>query len=94
MKVNVNHVKALIAERGQNVMEFSRETGISYGTLTSLFNKSRSGNLKTIGRIAKGLGVSITEIIIEEWDTFTHHSTTSMLNRSDLEFGRIWKPGK
>lgn len=66
LKINVNHVKALIAERGQNVKDFSEETGISYGTLGSLFCKSRSGNLKTVGRIAKGLGVSVAEIIIED----------------------------
>ena len=63
MKLKVNHIKALIAEKGLNVTGFCANTNIPYSTVNGLLNGSRSGNLKTIGRIAKALEVNVTEII-------------------------------
>ena len=64
MKLNVWRIKLLLAEKGLNQTDLAAITGVSRQQISRLF-KQEGCYLKTVGKIAKGLGVNVSEILVE-----------------------------
>lgn len=63
MNIDPIKVKVLLAKRDQNTKEFCKHNSLSYSTVSALLQRKRAGNIKTIGKLAKALNVSVTEIL-------------------------------
>mgnify|MGYP004500394745 CR=1 FL=1 len=62
MKVKVKNINALMAKNIINPYELCTKAGFSYQTYRNLLKKSTC-KPATAGRLAKALGVDVTEII-------------------------------
>ena len=65
MKLNVWKIKTLLAERGMNQSDLAVKIGVNRQQVNDLLSRETC-TLKTLGRIAKALGVSVAEIVKEE----------------------------
>lgn len=65
MKLNVHKIKLILAEREMNRSEYAEKCGISRQNVSTILTRGTC-ELKTAGRLAKGLGVSVSEIVKEE----------------------------
>ena len=66
MKFSPARFKVLLARRQATYLDFARETGIPAVTISQALRGVRNPTLRTIGRLAAGLGVDVTEIIEQE----------------------------
>lgn len=65
MKINVNKIKVILAERGMTRTELAICAGMSRQNISTILTRGTC-ELKTAGKIAKGLGIPVTEIMKEE----------------------------
>lgn len=65
MKLNVWQIKVILAEKGMTQNDLAIKVGISRQGINDILNRE-SCTLKTLGRIAKALGVPVQEIVKEE----------------------------
>ena len=65
MKLNVNNIKILMAEKGYNQSDLARAADLKPNAISVAFSKEYT-SIPTTGKIAKALGVSVKEIITEE----------------------------
>lgn len=63
MNIDPIKIKVLLAKREVSVLEFCKQNKLPYSTVTALLQRKRNGNIKTIGKIAQALNVSIDEIL-------------------------------
>ena len=63
--MTLNNSKLLIAmaSKCMTTADLARETGYSLSAIRSYVNKERKPSTKAVGKIAKALGVDVTEII-------------------------------
>lgn len=66
MKINVDRLKIAMAENCITAVELSNKAKVSRGTITNLMGNKTDASPATIGKMAKALGVSIEELIIDE----------------------------
>ena len=66
MRISTKKIRIELARQNLNMKQFCNEQNISYNTFCCLMKGYRNGNLKTIGRIAKGLNLDVSDIIEEE----------------------------
>lgn len=67
MRIDKQKLNVILAEKGLTIGDAAKKAGLSRGRYTLIIN-SESVRPKTAGKIAKGLGVKIEEIIdIEEY---------------------------
>ena len=65
MKLNAWKIKTLLAEREMNQSDLAVKIGVNRQQVNDLLSRETC-TLKTLGRIAKALGVSVEEIVKEE----------------------------
>lgn len=61
MQINSQRVACILAERQMNRAALAAASGLTRSQLTVVLKRGRAREL-TVGRIADGLGVSVTEI--------------------------------
>ena len=64
MKINATKIKLILAERGMTRSELADACGISRQNLSTILTRGTC-ELKSAGKIAKGLGISVAEILEE-----------------------------
>lgn len=62
MRIDKQKLNVILAEKGLTMGEAAKKSGLSRGRFTLIVN-SETLRPKTVGKIAKGLGVQIEEII-------------------------------
>lgn len=65
MKLNTWKIKMLLAEREMSQSDLAIKIGVNRQQVNDLLSRETC-TLKTLGRIAKALGVSVEEIVKEE----------------------------
>ncbi len=65
MKLNVWRIKLILAEKGMNQSDLAVKIGVNRQQVNDLLSRETC-TLKTLGRIAKALGVPVAEIVKEE----------------------------
>jgi len=65
LRPNAKKIDLVIAEKEMLQEEVCKKAGISQQTLSAIRRSGRA-SLATIGKIARALGVSVTDIILEE----------------------------
>jgi len=64
MKINQRKLDVGIARSGLSVMEFSKSAGVCLTTISKIRNNPKfKPELRTVGRIARALGVDVEEIV-------------------------------
>lgn len=61
MKINTNKVILLLAEKEMSKSELAQKSGISRQNLSTILGRG-SCSPKTAGKIAKGLGIPVSEL--------------------------------
>lgn len=64
MELNTRRVDVLLAERGMKRKNLAESAGLSKSNLSAVLNRGTC-TTSTAGKIAQGLGVPVTEIIME-----------------------------
>lgn len=65
MKLDVQKIKLILAEREMNQSDLAKKCGVNRQQINDILSRG-SCTLKTLGRIAKALGVPVSEIVKEE----------------------------
>lgn len=65
MKLDAHKIKLLLAEKEMNQSDLAIKVGVTRQGINDILNRE-SCTLKTLGRIAKALGVPVQEIVKEE----------------------------
>lgn len=65
MELDTRKIKVLLIDKGWSVAELGRRAGIGHSTVYMVVRNERGYAAKTIGKIAKALGVKPSEIIKE-----------------------------
>lgn len=65
MKLNVQKIKLILAEQELNQSDLAKKCGIKKQQINNVLLRG-SCTLKTMGKIAKALGVPVQEIVKEE----------------------------
>jgi predicted transcriptional regulator len=65
MELNLTAIRIELAKKNWNLIDLSKNADIPYTTVTSVMSGRRGGTIKTVGKIAKGLGVDVTAILQE-----------------------------
>lgn len=65
MKINVAKIKLILADRKMTLGEFADLSGISRQAICAIFKRGTC-TIKTAGKLADGLEISVTEIVEEE----------------------------
>lgn len=65
MRLNMNKINLIKAERGLNNTDISELCGISRAWLSKVFNSIKVSP-KTVNKLAKGLNVEVSEILQKE----------------------------
>ncbi len=61
-RISKNKISFIMAEKGMLQKDLARESGMSRGNLSTIIN-GKNCQPRTIFKIAKALGVSVTEIL-------------------------------
>lgn len=65
MKINVHKIKLLLAEKEMTRGELAAKSGISRQNISTILTRGTC-ELKTVGKLAKGLNIPIDELVKEE----------------------------
>lgn len=65
MKLDVPKIKLILAEREMNQSDLAKKCGVNRQQINNILSR-RSCTLKTVGKIAKAIGVPVQEIVKEE----------------------------
>lgn len=65
MKLDIFQIKLIMAEKGLRIKEYSELCGISRQNISTILTRGTC-EPKTAGKLAKGLGVDVREIVKEE----------------------------
>lgn len=65
MKINTNKVLLILAEKGMTRSELATVSGICRQNISTILNRGTCSPV-TAGKIAKGLGIPVAEIMKEE----------------------------
>ena len=65
MKINAHKIKLILAEREMTRADLAGKCGISRQNISTILTRGTC-ELKTAGKLAKGLGVPLAEIVEEE----------------------------
>lgn len=65
MKVNAHKIKLILAEMDMTRTDLAAKCGISRQNISTILTRGTCAP-KTAGRLAKGLGVPLTEIVEED----------------------------
>ncbi|MDY6290725.1 MAG: helix-turn-helix transcriptional regulator [Succiniclasticum sp.] len=62
---SVKKLRLLLAKKCLTAKDLSLRSGVSAVAIGNILNHGRKPKLATIGRLAKGLGVDVTELLTE-----------------------------
>lgn len=65
MKLNTWKIKLILAEKGMNQADLAVKCGVNRQQINEILSRETC-SLKTLGRLAKALGVSVAEIVKED----------------------------
>lgn len=65
MTINTRFIETMLAERGLTKTEYAANCGVSRQNVSTIIRRGTC-EPKTAGKLAAGLGVSVTEIIAKE----------------------------
>lgn len=65
MKIDAGKIKMILAERGMTQAELAKACGVSRQNVSTILLRGTC-SLVTAGKIAKGLGIQVAEIMKEE----------------------------
>lgn len=65
MKINAHKIKLILAECEMTRADLAEKCGISRQSISTILTRGTC-ELKTAGKLAKGLGVPLSEIVVEE----------------------------
>ena len=68
MKIDVEKLDFLIADKGMMLKDVATASGISENAFRNIRTGKAVPRLRTIGRIANALGVGVQEIIVQKGD--------------------------
>jgi len=63
MKINVKKLNLYQAEKCLTNKELKEESGVGLLTITMIKNGKRNANPKTVGKIAKALGINVSDLL-------------------------------
>lgn len=66
MKFDLKKLQLVMAEKCIEVRELSKKTGVAESTISRIKNGKQNAKPVTLGKLAKGLGVQITELLKTE----------------------------
>lgn len=66
MKLDPKKLQFVMAEKCIEIRELSRKTGVTESTISKVKNGRQNAKPVTIGKLAKGLGVKISELLEKE----------------------------
>lgn len=64
MNLDVWKIKLILAEKGLSQSDLAKKTGVTRQQISQIFAR-RNCSLRTAGKLAKGLGVPISDIVEE-----------------------------
>ena len=65
MELNTTKIKLLLAEREMNQVDLATKCGLTRQQISEVLTR-KTCSLKTLGKIAKAVGVTVAEIVKEE----------------------------
>lgn len=65
MELNTTKIKLLLAEREMNQVDLATKCGLTRQQISEVLSR-KTCSLKTLGKIAKAVGVTVAEIVKEE----------------------------
>ena len=65
MKLDAHKIKLILAEQEMNQSDLAKKCGVNRQQINNILSRG-SCTLKTMGKIAKALGVPVQEIVKEE----------------------------
>lgn len=65
MTINTQRIETMLAERGLTKATYAKICGISRQNVSTIIRRG-TAEPKTVGKLARGLGVSVVDIIKEE----------------------------
>ena len=65
MKVKTQRIEILVAEQGMTLTQLAKQSGIARQNLSTIIRRG-TAEPKTVGKLAKGLGVDVTELLEKE----------------------------
>ena len=65
MNIKTVNIEIMLAERGMTRTELAKQCGISRQNISTILRRG-TAELKTVGKLAAGLGVCVSDIIKEE----------------------------
>lgn len=65
MELNTTKIKLLLAEQEMNQVDLATKCGITRQQISDVLSR-KTCSLKTLGKIAKAIGVTVSEIVKEE----------------------------
>lgn len=65
MELNTTKIKLLLAEREMNQVDLAAKCGLTRQQISEVLSR-KTCSLKTLGKIAKAVGVTVAEIVKEE----------------------------
>ena len=63
MRINTKRLKIAMATKCMNSRDLAQKAGLNFSTICSYMNGSKQPTPKSLGKVAKALGVDVTEII-------------------------------
>lgn len=63
MTLDNKKLKLLMAKKQLNIKDLAEESGLSANSISCFFSGRRNPTIKSLGKLAKGLGVDVTEIL-------------------------------
>lgn len=78
----LNRLRTLCNERNWSLYRLAKESGITYSTLNSMFNKSNIPTVATLLKLCDGLGITMSQFFCDD--------EISDLSKSQKECLELW----
>lgn len=66
MNLDVKKLQLMMAKKQLNIRELAQRSGLSENSISSFFSGRRVPSIKSLGKLAAGLGVEVEELLQKE----------------------------